>query len=58
MKNECAAHRALALADVARALDGLAARRPAVLVIELPQRCNGGATIPFADLRAASALCR
>jgi len=44
--------------DVAAALDARAAGQAATLVLELPQRMNGGATVPLDELRAISALCR
>lgn len=32
--------------------------KPEVVVLELPQRMNGGATIPWEDLQRVSKLCR
>jgi len=32
--------------------------KPEVVVLELPQRMNGGATIPWEDLKSVSKLCR
>ena len=55
--------RELRLADVEAALRipspcGVAAPAIRVLVIELPQRMNGGKTAPLEELREISALCR
>ena len=47
--------------DVERALRAgrhARGRRPAVVVLELPQRMNGGATIPFDELQRISTMCR
>ena len=49
-------HKALCYNDVLRELRD-ESFSPAVLVIEIPQRMNGGATISFEDLRLLRVLC-
>jgi threonine aldolase len=50
--------RVLTYGDVEMALATLPVGAVAVLVLELPQRCNGGGTIAYADLCKTSALCK
>ena len=38
--------------------EGVEKHRPDVVVIELPQRMNGGSTMPWSDLQEVSSLCQ
>mmetsp|Transcript_80190 Transcript_80190/g.240181 ORF Transcript_80190/g.240181 Transcript_80190/m.240181 type:complete len:277 (-) Transcript_80190:306-1136(-) len=50
--------RPLGLADVKAAFDAFSLIGDSILVIELPQRMNGGGAAPFEELVSIAALCR